>query len=284
MANILAAIVVILLFLWLIGWVFKIILNPYILVALFGTALFMLIGRYLSRRLEERERQREKKQSTTSFNESLEYLADTTDKKNESIKDYVERMSKQIDPKVIDDFTEGLILVERERRAHEMQYAIQRERDDIISRQPIGPSDDYFAQVLKDEENWRREQRGLSPLEDEIYKMDHMEGHAFETWCADLLKKYNFENVEVTPGSNDQGVDIVALKDGIKYAIQCKCYSSDLGNGPIQEVNTGKAIYHCHVGVVMTNRHFTQGAIDASIATGTLLWDRDKLIEMIKGA
>ena len=59
------------------------------------------------------------------------------------------------------------------------------------------------------------------------------------------------------------------------YAIQCKCYSSDLGNSPVQEVTTGKLIYNCHIGAVMTNRYFTQGAKIAAEADLVLLWDRD---------
>lgn len=108
-----------------------------------------------------------------------------------------------------------------------------------------------------------------------ITDIDYMEGHQFEYWCADLLRKIGFQNVEVTQGSGDQGVDILAVKDGIKYAIQCKCYSSDLGNKPIQEINTGKMIYHCQIGAVMTNRKFTAGGKEAAQATGVLLWDRD---------
>ncbi len=115
-----------------------------------------------------------------------------------------------------------------------------------------------------------------------INEADNMEGHDFEYWCADLLRKNGFVDVEVTPGSGDQGVDVLAKKDGIKYAIQCKCYSSDLGNKPVQEVNTGKAIYHCQVGAVMTNRYFTASAKEAAEATGTLLWDRDALESMLK--
>ena len=111
---------------------------------------------------------------------------------------------------------------------------------------------------------------------------DNMNGHDFEHWCANLLKRNGFINVEVTQASNDQGVDVLAEKDGVRYAVQCKCYSSDLGNTPVQEVNTGKAIYHCHVGAVMTNRYFTSGAKEAAEATGVLLWDRDKLGEMLK--
>lgn len=113
---------------------------------------------------------------------------------------------------------------------------------------------------------------------------DGMDGHEFEHWCAELLKKNGFTDVEVTKGSGDQGVDVLAVKDGIRYAIQCKCYSSNLGNGPVQEVHAGKALYHCQVGVVMTNQHFTTGARELADATGVLLWDRDKLEEMLSAA
>lgn len=117
---------------------------------------------------------------------------------------------------------------------------------------------------------------------DSLVSIDFMEGHQFEHWCAALLQKIGFVNVEVTQGSGDQGVDVLAEKDGIKYAIQCKCYSSDLGNKPIQEVNTGKAIYRCQIGAVITNRHFTQGGKEAAMATGVLLWDRDWIQEKLK--
>lgn len=112
--------------------------------------------------------------------------------------------------------------------------------------------------------------------------IDCMEGHAFEFWCADILRKNGFIDVEVTRGSGDQGVDILAKKAGIKYAIQCKCYATDLGNKPVQEVNTGKTIYHCHVGAVMTNRYFTEGAKQAADATGVLLWNRDDVKKWLK--
>lgn len=112
----------------------------------------------------------------------------------------------------------------------------------------------------------------------ELLTIDLMEGHGFEVWCAEALKNRGFYNVSVTPGSGDQGVDVLAEKDGIKYAIQCKRYSSDLGNTPIQEVHSGKDFYHRHVGVVLTNQHFTEGAKQLASRTGTLLWDRNWII------
>ena len=111
-----------------------------------------------------------------------------------------------------------------------------------------------------------------------------MSGHDFEYFCAELLRKNGFLDVKVTKGSGDQGVDILAKKDGIKYAIQCKNYASPLGNTPVQEVNAGKIYYRCHVGVVMTNSTFTQGAKTLAEATGVLLWDRSVLTQMMDNA
>lgn len=109
-----------------------------------------------------------------------------------------------------------------------------------------------------------------------------MTGLEFERFCATLLINNNFNEVVITPASGDQGVDILAVKDGVKYAIQCKNYSSPLGNTSVQEVNAGKTFYKCHVGIVMTNSTFTKGAVELAESTGVLLWDRDKLLSMIK--
>lgn len=43
-------------------------------------------------------------------------------------------------------------------------------------------------------------------------KVDHMDGHRFEKYCATVLQKNGFINVSVTPGSGDQGVDVIAEK------------------------------------------------------------------------
>ena len=120
--------------------------------------------------------------------------------------------------------------------------------------------------------------------ETNLARIDSMDGHAFETFTADLLRKLGYIDVSVTQGSGDQGVDVLATREGIKYAIQCKNYTGKLGNSPVQEVYAGMRIYDCHVGVVLTNNYFTTGAEEAAKATGVLLWDRDKLGEMIEQA
>lgn len=115
-------------------------------------------------------------------------------------------------------------------------------------------------------------------------KCDYMEGHDFEYFCAELLRKNGFESVEVTQGSGDQGIDILAIKDGIKYGIQCKCYSSDIGNKAVQEAFSGKAFYNCHVAAVLTNRYFTVSARELAEKNGVLLWDRKYLEKLIENA
>ena len=109
-----------------------------------------------------------------------------------------------------------------------------------------------------------------------------MEGHDFEYYCAELLKNNGFYNVSVTQGSRDQGIDVLAEKGGVKYGIQCKCYSSDIGNKAVQEAFSGCRYYNCHVPVVMTNRYFTRQAKDLAQKTNVLLWDRNILNKYIQ--
>ena len=64
--------------------------------------------------------------------------------------------------------------------------------------------------------------------------MDELEGHDFEYFCADILRANGFLEVEVTKGSGDFGADILAEKDGITYAVQCKCYDKPIGVKAVQ--------------------------------------------------
>ena len=102
---------------------------------------------------------------------------------------------------------------------------------------------------------------------------EDMEGHEFEYFCAGLLKQKGFVDVEVTKGSGDYGVDILAEKDGITYAIQCKRYTTPVGIKAVQEAYAGRDYYDRMVGAVMTNQYFTSPAVDAAKKLKILLWD-----------
>lgn len=113
---------------------------------------------------------------------------------------------------------------------------------------------------------------------------DAMSGLEFEHYCAEILEKNGFANVEVTQGSGDHGIDILAEKDDITYAIQCKCYSSNIGNAAVQQAHTGKSLYRKDIAVVLTNQYFTAQAKQEADALGVKLWDRDKLQELLNNS
>lgn len=111
--------------------------------------------------------------------------------------------------------------------------------------------------------------------------IDEMEGHDFEYFCAELLEKRGFIDVEVTRGSGDYGVDILAEKEGVTYAIQCKRYAAPVGVEAVQQVYAGRDYYDRMVGAVMTNQYFTAAAVDAAKRLKILLWDRGYLDSMM---
>lgn len=117
-----------------------------------------------------------------------------------------------------------------------------------------------------------------------ISSIDAMDGHTFESYCADLLRKNGFYNVSVTQASGDFGIDVLAEKDNVTYAIQCKCYSGSVGNHAVQEAFSGARYYHRMVAVVMTNSRFTHAAVETAKQINVLLWDRDKILEMEKNS
>ena len=111
--------------------------------------------------------------------------------------------------------------------------------------------------------------------------MDEMEGHDFEYFCAELLEKQGFIEVEVTRASGDFGVDILAEKDGVTYAVQCKRYNGPVGVEAVLRTYGGRDYYDRMVGAVMTNQYFTAPAVEAAGKLKILLWDRGYIDEIM---
>lgn len=113
-------------------------------------------------------------------------------------------------------------------------------------------------------------------------QLDSMEGHQFEYAVADLLMHSGYRDVKVTQGSGDYGVDILARKGKIRYAIQCKRYSGSVGVKAIQEAATGAEFYHYEMAAVITNSHYTKQAINLAQSIGVRLWDGAFIEELIE--
>lgn len=113
---------------------------------------------------------------------------------------------------------------------------------------------------------------------------DKMDGWEFEEYIAEVLVRNGFSHVEVTKGSGDQGVDILADKDGVSYAVQCKHYMGKISNKAVQEAYAGASFYGCEVPVVLTNSYFFPSALELGDEIGVELWDREELRRLIRMA
>ncbi len=84
-------------------------------------------------------------------------------------------------------------------------------------------------------------------------------GIDYENLVYNKLQDSGFE-IQKTPTTGDQGVDLIASKNGERCAIQCKFYSSAVGNKAVQEVIAGKGYYSCEYAAVCSNNDFTKSA------------------------
>lgn len=107
---------------------------------------------------------------------------------------------------------------------------------------------------------------------------DLMDGHEFEFFCRDLLEDNGFKNVEVTKGSGDQGIDIIANNGNKKVGFQCKNYAGKVGNNAVQEAYAGQSFYGLEEVYVLTNNYFTDSAKQLALSTGVILLDRGYIL------
>lgn len=114
-----------------------------------------------------------------------------------------------------------------------------------------------------------------------VTELDDMDGIAFEELVCEILLANGFELAENTPSSGDYGVDVLAQKDCISYAIQCKRYNGPVGVEAVQQVYAGRDFYECHVAVVLTNQTFTDNAYRLADKIGVALWDRETLRDLL---
>ncbi len=117
-----------------------------------------------------------------------------------------------------------------------------------------------------------------------IHGLDDLSGADFERFCARVLSRRGYTNLQFTPATNDYGVDIIAESMMVKFAIQCKRSNSNIGNKAVQEALSGKVYYNCDAAIVVTNRYFTKQAIQTAKATNVILWDRAILLKMMHEA
>jgi restriction system protein len=83
-------------------------------------------------------------------------------------------------------------------------------------------------------------------------------GEDFEVFVSEQLEDSGWR-VRHTGGSGDQGADLVAEKDGVCVAVQCKLYAQPVGNKAVQEALAAQRYYATDHAAVISNAAFTQG-------------------------
>lgn len=127
----------------------------------------------------------------------------------------------------------------------------------------IGEVIDTFISKLDTHKKTAVVRKAVSPLE-------------YEREIANKLKELGF-NARVTKASGDQGIDVIADKDGVKFGIQCKKHMHPVSNKAVQEANTGRDFYKCDYAVVVTNAGYTKSARQAANACDVILLNENQL-------
>lgn len=105
---------------------------------------------------------------------------------------------------------------------------------------------------------------------------DELSGVQYEEFCGQILTKFGW-HVEETAQSGDQGVDLIASKGDTRVCIQCKRYTSSVGNSAVQEVAAGRIYWKGTHAAVVSNASFTSSAKELAESVSVLLLHHDHL-------
>jgi restriction system protein len=126
--------------------------------------------------------------------------------------------------------------------------------------------EDWYAEIATYIEEACQSVLQAGPLE----SVGEMSGVDYEKHCADLLEAAGW-SVSDTAVTGDQGVDLIATKNNARVCIQCKRYSSPVGNKAVQEVTAGMTHWNGTHAVVVSNAEFTRAAKRLAESTGVVL-------------
>lgn len=103
-----------------------------------------------------------------------------------------------------------------------------------------------------------------------------MNGVEYEQYCKNILEDAGWE-VEDTPATGDQGVDLIASIEDVRVCIQCKCFTKPVGNKAVQEVATGTIHWNGTHSVVVGKSGFTKSAKALANSTNVILTSDSEL-------
>lgn len=94
-----------------------------------------------------------------------------------------------------------------------------------------------------------------------------------QSW-VDFLQSQGFGFVRLVSGSIDQGLNVVAEKNGMHFAIHCINRSQPVEEGSVWDVLSLAEARGCERSIVMSNARFTEAAQTLAEENRVELWDR----------
>jgi restriction system protein len=141
----------------------------------------------------------------------------------------------------------------------------------------------------REEEQRRREEQQRKLIESLLHRdavrdeINYMTGAEFEKFIAGVFRQKGYE-VEETPGSGDQGVDLIVPDlDGKRVVIQLKRWTGPVGNKAVQATFSGMAHYQANEGWIITTSTFTKSARELARSTRVRLIDGKELADWLEG-
>ncbi len=113
-----------------------------------------------------------------------------------------------------------------------------------------------------------------------IESVDQMSGGDFERYVIHLLKHQGYDSRQVGR-SGDGGVDLIAVKDGVRHSIQCKRHQKRISRRAVSDAVGGLRQYDCSRAMVLTNSYLTLQAIQVAKANDCMIVDRNTLLTWI---
>jgi restriction system protein len=101
-------------------------------------------------------------------------------------------------------------------------------------------------------------------------------GADFEVECQAILEERGW-SARRTGAGGDQGADIIAEKDGLSVAIQCKYLARPVGNKAVQEVVAARTYYEVGAAAVVAAGDYTEAARRLAARNDVLLLHVDDL-------
>ena len=117
-----------------------------------------------------------------------------------------------------------------------------------------------------------------------------LSANGFERLCQRLLREAGFDNVEVTGGSNDGGIDghgVLRTNEFVSFrvAFQCKKYSGSVGPDKIRDFRGGLRAADTDKAILISTGTYTRSAREEAAKPGLFpieLVDGERLVELME--